>query len=287
MHSLEKLQKLTLGLIIAVVWFDMLCFVVMFIGNIFKWSFLSETFSTGFFTAFGVSLGALFALGMLHSTLTFSLASFSLRKIAAAVEKDKESDEVISQKGKGFFIKGIALAIGSIAVIVIFLWFGEVSVNRHKIKVALNSLDSVTKSPLADKAVDLINKDASVKELREVRDAMLNTLEDSRGLSLLIPVDKIDKTRYYEITPWWWFEKEEEAKPISQANLRVFVPYAEEKNKFNELLKDKKPFSILRRDSLRVFYPAVVNETTEFILLLDTSRQASDAYLLKRSSRSR
>ena len=287
MHSLEKLQKLTLGLIIAVVWFDMLCFVVMFIGNIFKWSFLSETFSAGFFTAFGVSLGALFALGMLHSTLTFSLASFSLRKIAAAVEKDKELVEISPQKGKGFFAKGIALAIGSIAVIVIFLWFGEVSVNRHKIKVALNSLDSVTKSPLADKAVDLINKDASVKELREVRDAMLNTLEDSRGLSLLIPVDKIDKTRYYEITPWWWFEKEEEAKPISQANLRVFVPYAEEKNKFNELLKDKKPFSILRRDSLRVFYPAVVNETTEFILLLDTSRQASDAYLLKRSSRSR
>lgn len=287
MRNLEKLQKLTLGLIIAVVWFDMLCFVVIFIGNIFKWSFLSETFSAGFFTAFGVSLGVLFALSMLHSTLTFSLASLSLRKIALAVEKDKESGESIIQKGKGFFAKGITLAIGIMGIIVISLWLGEMSVNRHKVKVAFNNLASIVKSPLADKAIDLINKDASVKELRDIRDAMMNTLEDSRGLSLLIPVNKADKMMYYEIAPWWGLEKDDETKPISQANLRVFVPYPEEKNRFNKLAEDKKPFNILGRDSLRVFYPAVVNKTTAFVLLLDTSRQASDAYLLKRSSRSR
>ena len=286
MNKLERLQKFTLGLIITVVWFDMLCFLVIFIGNIFKWSFLSETFSTGFFTAFGVSLGALFSLAMLHSTVTFSLASLSLRKIAMAVEKDKGLCESIPQKDKGLFMKGIALAIGIIGVIIIFLWFGEVSVNKHKVKVALNCLESVAKSPLAGKAIDLINKDAPVKELKNARDAMRNTLEDANGLSLLIPGNKANPMMYYEITPWW-LEEGEETKPISQANLRAFVPYEEEKSKFNDLIKDKKPFYILRRASLRVFYPVVINGAMEFILLLDTSRQASDSYLMKSRNQNR
>ncbi|MEI8349975.1 MAG: hypothetical protein WCI77_07460 [Candidatus Omnitrophota bacterium] len=282
MDNLNKLQKLTLGFIIALVWFLIMCFVVIFVGNIFKWSFLSETFSVGFFSAFGVGLGALIALAILNITLTFNSISHSLFRMAA------NSGSVMSvqdkQKSAKLFKASIFLAIASILGIVLFLWCGEVSVNRHKIKVSLNSLEAVAKSPLADKLVDLINKDATVKEVLDVRDAMRRNLEEKGGLSLLVPINKIDSGTFYEVTPWWYQGEEKESKPISQANLRVFVPYTEESIKFNELIKNKKPFYSINRYQLRVFYPIVVSNKVVCIVMLDTSRQASDQYLWKRSS---
>jgi hypothetical protein len=277
MNNLGKLQKLTLGLIVALVWFEILCFVLIFVGSIFKWSFLSDTFSVGFFSAFGIGIGALIALAILHMTLTLNSVSTSLSKIA----KDQEAGQAGS-KSSNFFALSIFGALASILLIVLFLWYGEAQVNRHKIKIALNGVESVAKSSLANKLVELINKDATVKEILEVRDAMSRNLEEG-GLSVLAPVNKIDKTVYYEISPWWYSENNQD-KPISQASLRIFVPYGNEKHKFNELILNKKPFTSLESNSLRAFYPVVVNGNVECILLLDTSRQASDKYLLSRSS---
>ena len=83
MGNLKKLQWITLRLIIALVWFEILCFLFIFVGNIFKRSFLSEAFSVGFFSAFGIGPGALAALAILHMTLTLNLISFSLDKISS------------------------------------------------------------------------------------------------------------------------------------------------------------------------------------------------------------
>lgn len=285
MDNLRRLQKLVVGLIIVLVWFEILCFVLIFVGNIFKWSFLSATFSVAFFSAFGIGLGALTALAILHMTLTLNSISSSLIKIA----KGKEAPEAVvaNKKDKRLFTISISVALVSILIIVLLFWFGEVRVNQHKIKIALNSIESLAKSPLANKLVDLVNKDATVKEVLEIRDAMSRNLEEGRGISLLVPVNKIDKTVYYEVTPWWWYDKDNQSKPLSQANLRIFVPFAEERKKFNELIQNKKPFYSMTRDSLRAFYPVSVNNKIECILMFDTSRQASDAYLLKRSSQGR
>jgi hypothetical protein len=161
------------------------------------------------------------------------------------------------------------------------MWFGEARVNQHKTKIALNSVESLAKSSLADKLVNLVNNDATVKEVLETRDAMVRNIEEG-GISLLVAVNKAEKAVYYEITPWWWLDENKQNKPLSQANLRVFVPLPEEKKKFNELLQNKKPFCSLTRYSLRVFYPVAAAGKMECILLLDTGRQATDAYLLKR-----
>jgi hypothetical protein len=147
-------------------------------------------------------------------------------------------------------------------------------------------MESLVKSPLANKLVDLINRDATVKEVLEIRDAMSRNLEEGGGISLLVAVNKVDKTIFYEVTPWWWYDKDNQDKPISQANLRVFVPFANEQKKYNELIRNKKPFYSMTHHSLRVFYPVTVNNKVECILMLDTSRQTTDAYL-KRSSQGR
>lgn len=281
MENLKKLQRMTLGLIIALVWFEILCFLLIFLGNIFKWSFLSETFSVGFFSAFGVGLGALAALAILHMTLTLNSISFSLDKMSLRSRQGEAS-----RKKDKFFQKIIFAAIGTMFVIVIFLWYGEARVNKHKIKVTKNSLESIAISPIAAKAIEQISQDVSVREFLATRDVMMNTLEEARGLSLLIPMSKADKEVFYEATPWWWSSKDEELnKPLSKASLRMFVPYDSEKKKFNELLRNKKPFYSLERNSLRVFYPVTQNGEIKLILLLDTTRQESDAYLLKRGYR--
>ncbi|MDD5238105.1 MAG: hypothetical protein PHU96_04000 [Candidatus Omnitrophica bacterium] len=280
MNNLNRLQKIVLGLIITLVWFDILCFVLMFLGNVLKWSFLSETFSTGFFSAFGASLGALVALSILQMSITFNSISFSLEKISRKAENQDLA--VIPKKNIKFFRISITAAILGILAIVLFLWLGEVKVNRHKVEVALNDIQSIAKSPLANKAIELINKNATVKELLEVNDAMSHSLIDNKSrISLLIPVNKLDEIVYYEIVPFW--SEADGNKPISEANLKFFQPFENEQKKFKELVKNKKPFYSLTRFSLRVLCPIIQKNKIEYILLLDTSRQVSDSYLLKRS----
>lgn len=284
MDNLGKLQKLTLGLIISLTWFTLVCFVVIFLGNVFQWSFLSVTFSMGFFTAFGIGLGALVALAILHLTLTLNSISFSLFRIA----RGKEDAESVLAAGKDtkLFARSIFAAVLSMIFVVLIMWYGEVRVNNHKVKVALNSMESLVKSPLANKLVAAINADATIKEVLEIRDAMMNNLVDARGLSILTPVNKVEKNVFYELTPWWYggHDEKQPEKKISEANLAVFVPQDNEKKKFHQLLQEKKPFYSRTNYALRVFFPVVIDGKIECILLLDTSRQDSDAYLLKRGS---
>jgi hypothetical protein len=179
---------------------------------------------------------------------------------------------------------GVGMAVGAIALVVLFFWVGEIQVNKYKIKVAMNSVESISRSPVAGKTAELIRKNAPVKELLDARDAMTNMLEERHGVSLIVPVKKVNETLYYELTPWWWSQKDEEMqKPLSEANLRLFAPYQDEKKKFDKMLADGVPYYSLERSSLRVFYPVAEDGRVAFIILLDTGRQASDAYLLKRS----
>ncbi|MBU2102647.1 MAG: hypothetical protein ABH865_04955 [Candidatus Omnitrophota bacterium] len=283
MGNLRKLQKFILSLIIGLVWFEILCFTLIFVGSIFNWSFLSKTFSTGFFSAFGIGLGALAALAILHVTLTLNSISFSLSKIASRTPGTEDDAE---KSDNTLFAKIIISAIGIILLIILSLWFGEININKYKAKLAKNGLESLEKSPLANKTIELINQDVSVKELIAVRDAMMNTLEGARGLSLLVPINKADTQVFYEITPWWWSKNDDELnKPLSQAALRRFVPYEEESKKFTAMLNTKVPFYSLARNSLRYFYPVTRDGKIAYVLLLDTSRQASDSYLTKRGDR--
>lgn len=281
MDRLKGLQRLTLNLIVVLVWFEILCFVIIFLGNIFKWSFLSETFSVGFFSAFGVGLGALIALAILHVALTMNIISSSLSGIARSRGIAEEEPE---GRQKRSLRLGVGMAVGAIALVVLFFWVGEIQVNKYKIKVAMNSVESISRSPVAGKTADLIRKNAPVKELLDARDAMTNMLEERHGVSLIVPVKKVNETLYYELTPWWWSKDVEEMqKPLSEANLRLFAPYQDEKKKFDKMLADGVPYYSLERSSLRVFYPVAEDGRIVFIILLDTGRQASDAYLLKRS----
>lgn len=277
---LSRLQRLVLGLIVSIVWFDILCFILILISSVFKWSFLSETFSTGFFTAFGVSLGGLVALGILHLTISLNLLSSSIQEIALSKAPTRQLSTTTTQKDAQLFKLGLVSAIGGIAVIVLMFWFGEFRVNRHRLQVTMNQLAAIAQSPLSDKAAELIAQDVALKELLQVRDAMHASLEDKRGLSIIFPMTKMGMPVHYELTPWWALQED---TVISKADLRVFVPYENEKVGFQEFLRSHKPFSSFTRSSLRVFYPIVRENKLIFILLFDTSRQASDAYLLKRS----
>ncbi|MEI8175248.1 MAG: hypothetical protein WCG78_00065 [Candidatus Omnitrophota bacterium] len=282
MDNLKRLQKLSLGLIIALVWFALLCFVVVFIGNVFKWSFLSSMFSAAFFSAFGIGLGALLALAILHATLTLNSISASLGTIAAGREAggSARSDDMSKRQ----FMISMGASLGAIAVIVLCLFYGETVVDRHKIQLSLNSIESIARSPLAAKLVDAIERDATVKEVVEIRDALSRNIGETGGLSLLVAAKKVDSAVYYEVTPWWHHSEDIKDKPVSQASLCLFVPLAEERNKFNNLIMNKKPFSSKTSYSLRTFYPVVTGGKIECILMFDTSRQTSDAYLSRRVS---
>jgi hypothetical protein len=268
MSVLRKLQKTVLNLIVFLVCFEILCFVIMFLATILKWAFLTEGISSAFFSGFGVGLGALVALAILHITLSFNSVSISLAKIA------QEAD--IEETGPRSFKKIMGAVLAIMLVIVTLLWFAEFRVKKYKVMVAFNALESISSSEIADKAIQLIGANATLKEIDALRDTMSSGLGEGRGLSLLIPVDKFGKSVYYELRPW--LSETELSKAIGEANLTIFIPYDNEKKKFKELLEKKNGFYSISSHSLRVFCPVIRDDKIAFILMLDTSRHIPDLY---------
>lgn len=91
MSHLKKMQNLALKLILFLVWFDLMCFALILAGNIFQWSFFNESIGSAFFTMFSLSLGALFALAVLHVVLTLNLMSNSLSHMAWSRKKPRST----------------------------------------------------------------------------------------------------------------------------------------------------------------------------------------------------
>ena len=256
MDWLKSLQKFILMLIIGLVWFDVLCFTAILVGTVMKWSFLSEGFSTGFFSAFGMSLGALLALAVLHVTLSLNLLSAAAQEMVRerAVDSGKKLSE---EKGRRFARMFIGLSSLALILALGIMAYAELKVSRHKLQVTLNQLEATIRSDVAIRLAASIQVDAPLKEVIDLRDAMYSFLEERHGLSILIPRSQNRMTVYHEVVPWRteWHDPEELVKSLSAAPFRVFVPYAEEKKRFEKLLRDHRPAYSFVGTTLRVYQP--------------------------------
>lgn len=278
MYWLKKLQKLALVLIVGLVWFDILCFVLMLLGAILKWSFLSEGFTTGLFTTFGVSLGVLTALAVLHVILSLNLLSTSAQEIAKG-RVSGLGEEVPSGAERRFFRLCMWVSSFAIILVVLVMAYGEHRVSQHKLKVTLNQLEATVKSDIASRLAASIEADVALKEVVASRDAMYGFFEERHGLSVLFPRVQSGATVYYELIPWLRLDEKTRERPLSASDLPVFVPYAEEKKNFDQMLKDHHPIYSFTRSALRVYQPFLRDGKVSYILLYDTSRQVSDQYL--------
>ncbi len=278
MDNLRRLQGLVLIIIIFLVWFDLMCFSLILAGQIFKWSFFNESISGAFFTTFGLSLGALAALAVLHVVLTLSAISHSISLLV----KDKEvSSNDIIQKGKSRFVTLIVASVVGIILIVGYQGVVERNAARHKVRIVETQLNDVAQSSLALKIAELIDKNESINRLYFLRDEMLLSLEGERGIILLIPKTGESGKVFYQITPWDYDTTDE--KNISLSLTHLFIPDKNEKKEFNNLLNTHQPFTVVERHHIRVFSPVIKDRQLKFILLLDTSRNISSQHLMSRS----
>jgi hypothetical protein len=276
-NFLKKLQNLTLRLILFLVWFDLMCFTLILAGNILKWSFFNESIGSAFFTTFSLSLGALAALALLHVVLTLNIISNSIS--LAVKEKDISSQED-KERGSKRFIKLIVVSVVGIISIVGYQGIVERNAAKHKVEKVKNQLEDVVKSTLAARIAQLIEQDEKVNKLYFVRDELLLSLEDQRSVTLLVPKRGQEGDVFYSITPWDYDSKDETS--ISQSLKQLFVPRDNERKKFEQLVKNNEPFTVVDRYSIRAFYPITKDGKLKVILLLDTSRSVSSDYLMSR-----
>ena len=207
------------------------------------------------------------------------VATISISHIA----KDKEIiDPALIQKNKKRFRNIIVISIITIILAVGYQGFVEFKAAKHKVKKVENNLKDVAKSTLSTRIVDLIERDEKINELYFVRDELLLSLEEERrSVTLLVP--KMGQTGqvFYEITPWDYDHKDETA--ISKSLRNLFIPKDNERKKFKNLVEKNKPFTVVNRYNIRAFYPITKKGELKVILLLDTGRSVSNAYLMSRA----
>lgn len=279
MKYFKKLQSLVLMVILFLVWFDLMCFALILAGNIFKWSFFNESIGTAFFIAFGLSLGTLVALAILHVILTLNLISHSISHIA----KEKEIiDSDVTKKSGNHFRNIIIASVMGILLIVGYQGIVERNAARHQVEKIENQLKDTAQSTLSARIVDFIEQDEKINKLYFVRDELLLSLEEkARSVTLLIPKKGREGLVFYKITPWDYNHKDETV--ISQSIGGLFVPQDNERKKFAELTKNYNSFTVVNRYDIRSFYPITKDGKLKLVLLLDTSRTVNSDYLTSRS----
>lgn len=278
MNNFKRLQNLALKLIFFLVWFDLMCFALILAGNVLKWSFFNESIGTAFFTAFGLSLGALIALAILHVVITLNIISNS---ISCLVKEKEIFDSDTFDKGKSRFQKIIIVSFVSILVIVGYQGIVERNAARYKVEKVEKQLKDTARSTLSVRIIDLIEQDAQINKLYFVRDELLLSLEEkARSVTLLIPKEGQEGLIFYEITPWDYDHKDETI--ISKSLGKLFIPQDNERGRIIELTKDIKPFTVVNRYNIRSFYPITKNGKLKLIFLLDTSRTVSGDYIMSR-----
>ncbi|MBD3245589.1 MAG: hypothetical protein GF333_01080 [Candidatus Omnitrophica bacterium] len=278
MNYLKRLQDLALKLIMFLVWFDLMCFALILAGTVFQWSFFNSAIASTFFAAFGLSLGALAALAILHLVLTLSLISRSISRLAKEKEPVDPANVIRSSRR---FRNVVIASLAAIVMIVAYQGFVERNAARHRVTEIEQQLETVAGSTLGDRMVELIEEDAPINELYLVRDEMLLSLEEgARSVTLLIPKKGQRGMVFYQITPWDYNQDEEGS--LSAAADRLFVPEKNEEKKFKGLIETQEPFTVVNRHDIRSFYPLVKNGEIKLVLLLDTSRTVSSEYLLSR-----
>ncbi|MCX5700620.1 MAG: hypothetical protein NTZ63_03685 [Candidatus Omnitrophica bacterium] len=277
MNNLKKMQDLALKLILFLVWFDFMCFAIIITANILNWSFFNSKIASAFFTVFGISLGSLAALTALHVVLTLSIISNS---ISFLVKEKEITDETIIKRDKRNFGKLILTSIAIILLVVGYQGIIERNVAKNKVKKVEIQVRNMAQSVLVTRLVDLVQNDDKVKKLYFLRDEILLSSEEYRSISLLIPRAGEQGQVFYEITPWDYDNKDETS--ISKALKKVFVPYEEERKKFNKMLKTHEPFVVVNSYAIKAYYPIVRDGKIKLIILLDTSRNIDSGYLMSR-----
>ncbi|MCM8813396.1 MAG: hypothetical protein NC924_05595 [Candidatus Omnitrophica bacterium] len=276
MEFFKKLQALTLKLIILLVWFDLLCFSLILAGNIFQWSFFNESIGSAFYTMFGVSLGALAALAALHVVLTLNIISDAISALAIKTAPDPEDVSALRRRFQTILSASLA------AIILIVGYQGTIERNaaRHKATTIARQLADAAQSTLTTRISALISEDAPISKLYFVRDELLLSLENQRGVTLLLPKTGENTPVFYQITPWD-FSRDDQTN-ISKSLNSLFVPQDTERKQFQEMIETQKPFFVINRHTIRVFQPIIKNNEISLILLLDTNRSVSDDYLMSR-----
>ena len=280
MDNFRRLQGLVLKLILFLVWFDLVCFALILAGNIFQWSYLTQRFDRAFFTVFSISLGALAALAILHVVLTLNRISDSLSCIAKGKEDvNAEGDKKENNRFRKLLIASILVLV----LIVGYQGFLEHRVMKHRVKTVEVQLRETAQSALTSKILYLVGQDEKINKLYFARDEMLFSLEeDVRSITLLIPMEGQEGPLFYQITPWDYDRKDESSISRALKSRKLFIPANDERLKFQELLTDSKPFTVVRRQGIRSFYPVKEDGELKLVLLMDTSRTVSGEYLMSR-----
>ncbi len=264
--KLEKMiRDLSLRAIVLLVILIGLWAIVLMVGATFNWSFLTGKIETAFY------LGG-FLVGLLILALSFASGTASLAIISKAQNRETGGSRW-SRKQVALLV---AVPLALVLVLVGGLWYAEWRVYRTVSEEAWNKVRVLAeKSQLGEMAGE-IREDGEIANILALRDALAADISSEGRVSFLVPRDRAGVKVYYELTPWFQDDKEEE-KTFSEADLNRFRPSGREKDDFDRMARGElDSFQVpLKARQLRVFL-AREFEGQEIVILLDTSRQLSD-----------
>lgn len=262
MKTEQKMSEFTLRLICIVVWFEILWAIVFLLGIVFQWSGLTAQLSIAFFGSGFCGVLVLVALAVLNVTANMNIISKAqIGKLQDVSKKEEKA---------GAFIITLGIAVGLIAIVVFSIWFAEWRLYEAKVAENEAKLESIADSKLAIEALDLIERDGTVKELLEIRDALSASILSGGRLSIIFPLEVKEVTIYYELTAWW----REGNKKLSEASLTKFIPRKGERGEFKKLTEGIiEKFSVASGEDLRAFM-RIESDKEHAVLLIDTSRRS-------------
>lgn len=264
MKSEQKIRDFTIRLIQILAWFEILWAVVFLAGIVFQWSGLTRQLATAFFGSGFCAVLVLAAIALLNVTANLNIISKAQMRTVA-------ESEVLESK-PGSFIRTLAVAGALITIVVLSLWFAERRLYNSKVLEMVSKIESISGMKLLDEAIDLIQTDGTIAELEKVREALSASIQTGARLSFIFPRKVKDVQIYYELTAWWYGNKNTK---ISEAGrMPEFVPRSSERKKWQKLIASEIDlFAVPSGDDLRVFR-RIKNQNGEIILLIDTSRRS-------------
>jgi hypothetical protein len=235
------------------------------VGMVFQWSGLTDQLSEIFFGSGACGV-------LLLAVLTFMNVAANLN-IVSKSQASKATGQPIEEAKPGSFFKTISVAAVLIGIVVGSLWYAEWRLYKTRENESFTKIESIADTELAKEAISLIQSNATIDELRKIREALAGNIQSDDRLSLIFPKKVKNVDIYCELTAWSYGCKQSSDK-ISDADLTKFVPKAQESKKFAQMISGNiASFSVPNGNDLRTFRLVKTDKGT-IILLLDTSRRS-------------
>ena len=264
MNKLRKLQGSILNIMFLLTWFAAVLLIVGLVGELFN----IKVMNGELWAVFGLIIGLLMALVILHVVITLNIISNSLSSY---------NDSTPSR----IDLKQIAIATVAVAVIIIGIQLVvDNQIKKGNLEQLQKEVVEIGNSTTVNKIITQVETDAKMKDLYFTRDVLLLSLKDN-SVELLIPKIRDGAKIYNIITPYDYDPKDE--RKISEALQRIYIPSKDIKPKFDRMLTDRKSFEVITDNETKIFYPVEKNGEIKLIIILSTSNTINYEYLKART----